>query len=70
MAEAAGHPYTRLAHELASWPALVRRLLVDHPAHGAECPGCTTPGGRMTATPPCSIRTLALTADAHTRRAR
>lgn len=70
MANATDHPYAQLAHELASRPDLVERLLVDHPGHGVECPGCTTPGGRMTATPPCSIRTLALMADEHARSAR
>jgi hypothetical protein len=61
------HQYTRLAHELASWPDLVGRLLVDHPAGGVECSGCTIPGGRMAAIPPCSIRTFALAADAYAR---
>lgn len=58
-------PFTRLAHELARCPDLVAQLLTDHPAHELECPGCTTPGGRSTAAAPCSIRTLALMAEAH-----
>lgn len=64
------HPYLRAALELARRPDLVERLLVDHPADGLTCPGCTVPGGNMSSPTPCSIRTLALVADGHARDAR
>lgn len=46
------------AAELASWPDLYARLLVEHPATG-ECTGCTMAGSQKQTAAPCSIRHLA-----------
>jgi hypothetical protein len=51
-------PYERLAGALAEWPALIHRLLAQHPPTGI-CPACTTPGGRTVVEAPCAPRWLA-----------
>lgn len=64
------HAYTRFVHELAERPDLVARLLSDHTGGGERCRRCPVPTGRATPVAPCSIRTLALLADAHAAEAR